>query len=163
MRSYERKNEQREPVRGVSVKDIDKQFERIDQIIGNGKDVRFRDAIVRFYEHLQNTLQLPCEVTGIEDFKWEESYIMGPGDPKKHDQLRKKQPSYQDVFDLLAIHKGLVSKWMLFPGKDLAAHVRRKSDGKEFCLGLAELKVIDKQSQNFQPLDDYALWFANYQ
>ena len=147
----------------LGTRSFDKQFERIDRIIGTGGKVSFKDALERFHEHLQNTVQLPCEVTGIEDFKWEESYIIGPGDPKEHEQLRKKQPSYQDVFDLLAIHKGIVSKWMLFPGRDLAAHVRRTSDGKEFCLGLAELKVVDKRPQNFQPLGDYALWFANYQ
>jgi hypothetical protein len=45
--------------------------------------------------------------------------------------------------------------------EDIVAHVRRKSDGKEFDLGLAELQVTDKKSSNFQPIDDYAVWLVN--
>jgi len=41
------------------------------------------------------------------------------------------------------------------------AHVRRKNDGKEFYLGLAELRVTDKKSPNFQFVDDYAVWLVN--
>ena len=46
-------------------------------------------------------------------------------------------------------------------GEDLAGHVRRKSDGKEFYLGLAEIVAVDKKSKNYQLLDDYAVWFVN--
>ena len=49
----------------------------------------------------------------------------------------------------------------MFGGEDIGAHVRRKSDGKEFWLGLAELKAVDKKSANHQLLDDYAVWFVN--
>lgn len=49
-----------------------------------------------------------------------------------------------------------------FGGEDIAARVRRKSDGKEFYLGLAELKAIDKRSPSNQLLDDYAVFFTNY-
>jgi hypothetical protein len=42
-----------------------------------------------------------------------------------------------------------------------AAHVKRIKDGKEFVLGLAELKATDKKSANHQLLDDYAVWFVN--
>ena len=45
--------------------------------------------------------------------------------------------------------------------EDIVAHVRRKSDGKEFDLGLAELQVTDKKSRNFQLIDDYAVWLVN--
>lgn len=145
------------------MKNLDEQFERIDRIIGSGDDVIFEDALERFHEYLQGAIRLPCEVTGIEDFDWEEPYVFGARDRREYERLREARPSYQDTFELLAIQKGIISEWMLFPGRDLAAHVRRKSDGKEFCLGLAELKVVDRRSQNFQPLDDYALWFANYQ
>jgi len=51
---------------------------------------------------------------------------------------------------------------MLFAGEDIAAHVRRTTDGKEFHLGLAELKAVDKRSANYQVLDDYAVFFTNY-
>ena len=81
--------------------------------------------------------------------------------PKEYEKLRKTHPSYQDIFELLDIEEGIVSEWMLFQGDDLAAHVRRKSGGKEFYLGLAELKAVDKKAKNYQLLDDYSVWFVS--
>jgi len=104
----------------------------------------------------------PREVTGIEDFDWEEYYVWGPGSPKEYERLKKHQPSYRDRFELMAIERDVVSEWMLFGGEDIAAHVRRKSDGKEFYLGLAELKTVDRRSPSYQLLDDYAVFFTNY-
>ena len=49
----------------------------------------------------------------------------------------------------------------MHPQKDLAAHVRRISDGKEFRLGLSEIKAVAKGSPNHLLLDDYAIWFVN--
>jgi len=51
--------------------------------------------------------------------------------------------------------------WMMFYSEDVAAHVRRRSDGKEFYLGLAEIKAVDKKSINYQLIDDYAVWLVN--
>ena len=45
--------------------------------------------------------------------------------------------------------------------KDIAARLKRISDGKEFILGLSELKAIDKKSENYQLLDDFSVWFVN--
>lgn len=141
---------------------LDEQFDaRIEGILGDALDLTSEDCVERFYEHLRKGLQLPCKVTGIEDFDWEEYYVLGPGDPEEYEKLRQDQPSYQDVFLLLGIEKGIISDWMLIPGEDLAAQVRRQSDGREFCLGLSELKAVDKRSGNYQLLDDYAVWFAN--
>jgi hypothetical protein len=39
--------------------------------------------------------------------------------------------------------------------------VRRKSDRKEFRLGLSELKVVGKDPLNKHLLDDYSNWFFN--
>lgn len=135
------------------------QDDRIESIVGDAET--FEDGVDRFYDHLKKSLQLPCDVTGIEDFNWEEIYVIGPGDPEEYKELRKDQPSFQDKFELLAIEKDEESEWMMFGGDDLAAHVRRKSDGKEFYLGLAELEVVNKKSPNYQLIDDYAVWFVN--
>jgi hypothetical protein len=43
----------------------------------------------------------------------------------------------------------------------MAAHVRRLSDGKEFWLGLAEIKATDRKSQDCQLLGNYSLWFVD--
>lgn len=45
--------------------------------------------------------------------------------------------------------------------EDIVAHVKRKSDGEEFDLGLAELRATDKKSHSFQLIDDYAVWLVN--
>lgn len=135
---------------------------RLAALIGDLDECPFSEAMSKFYDHLRSSLELPCEVTGIEDFRWEERYVLGPPKPKEYARLREKQPSFRDTFELLSIEQGVVSKWMLFAGEDLAAHVRRKSDGKEFYLGLAELKVTNKNSKNHQLLSDYVTYFVNY-
>lgn len=139
----------------------DVQNARIERILGDDDGPTAEDCIDRFYEHLKSSLQLPCIVTGIEDFRWEEIYVIGPGDPKEYKQLRVNQPSYQDKYELLAIEREAWSEWMMFRGEDLAGRVRRQSDGKEFILGLAEIEAVDKKSKNRQLLDDYAVWFVN--
>jgi hypothetical protein len=139
----------------------DAQDARIEAIVGDDVDVEFEDCVDRFFDHLTKSLQLPCEVTGIEDFRWEEYYVVGPGDPDEHKRLRQDQPSFEDRFELLEIEADADSEWMMYHDEDLAGHVRRKSDGKEFYLGLAEIEAVDKRSKNYQLLNDYAGWFVN--
>jgi hypothetical protein len=144
-------------------KKMEPQDARIKEILqGDPDEVEFDEGLRRFYEHLRKNLQLPCEVTGIEDFEWEEFYVIGPGDKEEYRQLKKTQPSFKDLYDLLAIDLDADSEWMLYLGEDLGARVRRRSDRKVFCLGLAELKATERKSKNFELLDDYAVWFANY-
>ena len=50
---------------------------------------------------------------------------------------------------------------MMFIDEDLAARVRRKSDAKEFYLGLAEIEAVEQSSINYLLLDDYSVWFVN--
>jgi hypothetical protein len=78
----------------------------------------------------------------------------------EYKRLKKTQPSYTDKYELLDIKRGWRSEWMMFE-EDIVAHVRRKSDGEEFDLGLAELRATDKKSSNFQLVDDYAVWLVN--
>ncbi len=134
---------------------------RIEEIVGDLESAPFKAGVAKFYTHLSHSLELPCDVTGIEDFQWEERYIFGSSQPSEYASLRKIQPSFRDTFELMSIEQDVVSAWMLFGGEDLGAHVRRKSDGKEFCLGLAELEVVNKTSKNYQILNDYVVFFVN--
>jgi hypothetical protein len=138
---------------------MDEQEQRIDTIISEGVSM-FEEALVIFFNHLKQSLQFSCVVTGIEDFDWEEYYVLGHGSQAEYKKLKKTQPSYQDKYDLLAIEQEVMSKWMMF-SEDIGAQVKRKSDGQEFWLGLAELKAVDKKSKNHQLLDDYSVWFVN--
>lgn len=127
---------------------------RVEGIVGGASDGTFEDGLEKFFKHLKATLQFPCEVTGIEDFQWEEPYVIGGWSQKEYERLKKTQPSYTDRFDLLAIEQDAYSEWMMF-SEDIAAVVRRKKDKKEFVLGLSELRATDKKSNNFQLIDDY--------
>ena len=140
---------------------MDAQWKRIEAVVGNGETSTFEDQLGAYYQYLLRSLKLPCEVTGIEDFRWEERYVLGVGSRAEYERLRKDRPSYQDKYDLIAIEKGVVSEWMLFHGDDIGAHVRRKSDGKEFWLGLAELKAVGRKSPAAQMLHDFAVFFVN--
>ena len=139
---------------------FDEQMQRWEAIVGDAAEGTQEEALDVFFEHLEANLQLPCEVTGTEDFRWEEPYVIGGWSQKEYKQLKKTQPSYTDKYELLDIDPDERSEWMMF-NEDMVAHVRRKSDGEEFCLGLAELRVTDKKSPNFQIVDDYAVWLVN--
>ncbi len=139
----------------------DAQDKRIAAILGEIEDSSFDDTIDIFCEYLKTNLSLPCEVTGIEDFRWEEIYVFGPGDQAEYDHLKKTQPSYTDRYELLRIDRKGKPEWMLAWEDDVGANVRRIFDGKEFLLGLSELEATDKKSGNYQLLDDYSVWFVN--
>jgi len=131
------------------------------EAITDDEALGWEECFDRFYQLLTTSLQLPCDVTGVEDFQWEGFYVIGPGSAKEHKRLRQTQPSYRDIYELLAVKNGVDSDWMLLPGIDLAAHVRRKSDGRTFYLGLSEIKAVDKKSQNHELLESFADWFVN--
>jgi hypothetical protein len=139
---------------------FDDQMERCEAILGNAAEGTQEEAINAFLKHLKANLQLPCEVTGVEDFQWEEPYVIGGWSQAEYKRLKKTQPSYTDKYELLDIGQEEYSEWMMF-GEDIVAHVRRRGDGKEFDLGLSELRATDKKSPNFQLLDDYSVWLVN--
>jgi hypothetical protein len=136
------------------------QEQRIFSVIG-GEDVDSKTAFRRWHKHLTTSLTLPCDVTGIEDFQWEEFFVCGPGDRSEYKELRMTRPSHRDVFELTAVEVDAASEWCLVPD-ELKAHVRRKTDGKRFVLGLSELKSTDRRSKNYQVLHDYSVWLVNY-
>jgi len=90
--------------------EMDAQDERIKRILGDDEDLPFNEAVDAFCKHLQHSLELPCEVTGIEDFRWEEFYVIGPGNQREYQRLRKSQPSYQDRYELLDLENGVISE-----------------------------------------------------
>ena len=56
---------------------FDEQMNRWEAIIGDIAAGTQEDALKAFFKHLKSNLQLPCEVTGTEDFRWEEPYVIG--------------------------------------------------------------------------------------
>ena len=135
--------------------EIDKQDERISSIFGGEIPDVTEESLSTYLTYLKEHLELPCELTGIEDFDWEEYYVLGPGDQKEYERLKKTRPSYTDKYDLLSL-ADKVDGWV-----GILVNVKRVSDKKKFTLPLAELEATDERSKNYQLLDDYSVWFVN--
>jgi len=104
---------------------------------------------------LKNHVAIPCQLTGIEDFEWEEAYVFGFGSKREYQELKETQPSYTDKFFLISFIED-VDEWY-----GLLVRVQRLCDKKQFVLPLADLKSTDRKSKNYQLLDDYSVWFVN--
>lgn len=138
--------------------DFEASFRRIDEIVGDEED-ESRSAEL-WFKYLSQHLALPCDVTGSEDFRWEEPYVLGVGDPTEYRRLCRRQPSYRDIFTLERIEPDAAdSEWRLH-AEDIGAVVIRKRDGRQFLLGLSELRAVDHEA-NAQLLQDYSVWFTN--
>ena len=89
---------------------------------------------------------------GIEINKWEEYYILGPGDNKEYEELKKTRRSYLDVFNLVRIDENIDEDYGLF------AKVTRIYDRKRFNIPLVDLTAVDEKSKNYQLLIDCVVW-----
>jgi hypothetical protein len=139
---------------------FDEQDARITAVI-DGEEDPMRGSEL-WLKHLSVALRLPCDVVGSEDFRWEEPYILGFGDRSEYELLRTRQPSYLDVFRLERLEPDAADSEWAMRRDDTGACVRRERDGREFLLGLSELKAVDHGSPNGQVLNDFAVWFVNY-
>ena len=124
---------------------LDKLRQRIASIF-EMKDVPSVDieTLERYLDYLKQNLEFPCQLTGIEDFPWEEFYVIGPGSKKEHERLRKTRPSYMDTYDLLSFDDDVD------PNSGIVVNVQRVSDKKKFFLPLADLEATDERSKNYQ-------------
>lgn len=138
--------------------DFDASFRRIDEIIGEADE---SEGAAVWLKHLRDNLALPCDVTGADDFQWEEPYVLGVADAAEYRRLCRRQPSYRDIFTLERIEPDAADSEWAMHCEDLGAYVTRKSDGRPFVLGLSELEAVDHE-RNAQLLQDYSVWFVNY-
>lgn len=138
---------------------LDKQQKRIIAILDveDEEDTGVTDEnLKRFLNYLKDNLELPCLLTGIEDFSWEERYVFGYGDKKEYEKLKRKNPSYTDTFKLLEFDEFQPNEEQIF------VKVERVTDKKQFLLPLDNLEATQRKSRNYQLLDDYAVWWVNY-
>jgi hypothetical protein len=134
---------------------FDEQEQRIAAILGQEDLEVTQKTAQKYFDYLKQHIQLPCQLTGIEDFPWEERYVFGFGDEEEYEELKKTRPSYTDTFELLSFAEATANDGIL-------VEVRRLSDQKKFTLPLADLEAADEHSPNYQLLDDYAVWFVNW-
>lgn len=134
-----------------------KEFESKISKILNVKNIDVNvKKLTKYLEYLKQNIKLPCRVTGREEFVWEEEYVFGSGSKKEYEKLKKTHPSYTDTFTILQFED------VFDLDEGIVARVLRSSDKKEFLLPLADLEACDESSPNYEFLDDYGMWFANY-
>ena len=134
------------------------QEKRIEQVFSNKfSNLAMRpETIIHYKSFLEANLVLPVKLTGIEDFSWEEFYVLGPGDQLEYKMLKQTHPSYTDTYNMTKIS----TRYDKFLG--LLAKVTRLGDKKKFELPLADLKAVDKKSNEYLLLHDYSVWAINY-
>jgi hypothetical protein len=136
--------------------EYEKQEKRIIVILGTKKLDVTRKTLSTYLKYLKNHVETPCQLTGIEDFEWEEAYVFGFGSKREYEKLKKTQPSYTDKFNLIDFIDDIDDEY-----DGIFVNVQRLSDKKQFILPLADLKSTDRKSKNYQLLDDYSVWFVN--
>ena len=139
------------------IENVDDQDERIASIFGMDEVPVVSDETLRiFIQYIKDNMDTNCEITGIEDFEWEEYYIIGPGSKKEHKRLRKSRPSFMDTYKIIGFNDE--------PDEDygILVNLRRISDRKKFTLPLADLEETDKNHPSYQILHDFSVWFVNW-
>ena len=134
---------------------MDDQDKRIHDILGTESE-RSRQNSLKYLDYLKTAIKKPCNLTGMEDFPWEEKYIIGGWDKKEYEELKKNNPSYTDEYELIEF---------ILPelGDDeILAKVKRISDKKTFEIGISWLEGTDKESANYGIIEDCASWHVNY-
>ena len=140
-----------------AMSDFDEQETRIAKILGEDKVGDVNDITLRIYlAYIMKNIDFPCNLTGIEDFSWEERYVFGYGSKTEYENLKKTKPSYMDIYELLSFDDNINE------GYGILVNLKRVSDKRKFTLPLADLKATDEQSNNYKLLDDFSVWFVNY-
>jgi hypothetical protein len=128
---------------------------RFDHILGGANLRVSKESLESYRSYIQKNIAFPCELTGREDFDWEEIYVFGPGDKNEYAELKKTRPSYTDIYTFMSFDDQIEER------DGLMVKVKRISDYKQFVLPLADLKVTEANSPNHQLVHDYAAWFVN--
>ncbi|MGK7918668.1 MAG: hypothetical protein AB4080_01485 [Trichodesmium sp.] len=134
--------------------------QKLEEILGTTNFQVSQTNLKKYLKYLKQNIEMPCLVTGMEEFEWEEYYTMGSGSKKEYQKLKKTKPSYTDKFNLLKLDNKLTVE------EGILAELERTSDGQKFILPLAELETaleMDiEDSVNAELLEDYAMWFYSY-
>ncbi len=81
---------------------------------------------------------------------------LGGGNQKKYEELKRTNLSYTDECELVDILEEEMEE------NDLIARVRRLSDDKHLYIGLSWLTTKNRESKDYQLLDNFATWAVNW-
>ncbi len=133
----------------------DKQDKRIIKILGAGNLGVTLESLTLYREYLRKHLETPCTMTGIEDLQWEDKHSFGYADETDSEVLNNNRPSSTDVYELKRFEE------LIDEDIGILVKVKRVKDNRRFILDLKSLKAVDKASENYMLIDDYATWFGS--
>ena len=138
------------------MKELNKQEQRIVEILGVDNLVVTLKSLTLYRDYLRKNLDTPCIIIGVESFPWKEKYTVGYDDKTDYEALKRKQPSYTDIYELKRFEDPINEV------VGITVKVKRVNDNQRFIIDLAWLKAVDETSKNYTLLDDYSVWFVNY-
>lgn len=130
--------------------------QKLEGVLGTKNLEVNQSNLKKYLKYMKQNLTIPCLVTGIEEFEWEEHYTIGPGSKKEYQKLKKTKPSYKDKFNLLKLDNKLDAE------DGILAVLERTKDHLNFTLPLADLGAVVENSVDAELLEDYGMWFFNY-
>ena len=130
--------------------------EKLEEVLGTTTFKVNQTNLKKYLKYLKKNLAIPCLVTGVEEFEWEEYYTVGPGSQKEYQKLKKTQPSYTDEFNILKLDNKLDVE------HGILAVLERTTDNLKFTLPLAELEGVAEDSVDAKLLQYYGIWFFTY-
>ena len=141
------------------VNDYEEQKKRIEAVFGAKEIPTVKRKTLRIYfEYLKRNLPCPCVLTGIESMgylSWEEPFEFGYGTKAEYNRLRQEHGSHHDKYELKTF-----DAWV--GDEDIVVNVYRSPHHKQFTIPLSELQAADEESQTYQLLNDYSVWFVNW-
>ena len=130
--------------------------EKLEEVLGTTTFKVNQTNLKKYLKYLKQNLAIPCLVTGVEEFEWEEYYTVGRGSQKEYQKLKKTQPSYTDEFNILKLDNKLDVR------DGILAVLERTTDNLKFTLPLAELEGVVEDSVDAKLLQYYGIWFFTY-
>lgn len=112
---------------------FDEQDKRIEKILGEVDEDDAIEIMETWAKYLRDKLVFPFEGEIVEP---QEGGYLKPGN-------RLTVIGIEDFDDLYGVIAGVTYK------------------KRRYSLPLCDLEVVDKDSENFTPVDDYSMWFAN--
>ncbi len=128
----------------------------ITEILGADDQAVTLKSLTLYRDYLRKNLETPCVMTGVEDFPWEEKYVLGVDNAIEKEDLKKKPPSRSDIYELKRCED------LIDEVTGILVKVKRVEDNQRFIFELVSLKAVDERSKNYRLLDDYSMWFVKY-
>lgn len=135
---------------------FDEQERRIATILSTDNLTVTEEKQNKYFDFLKKNIQDKIILTGMEDFSWEEKYLLGGWSKKEYEKLKKTQPSYTDKYEFIELLEDIDEIY------GIIAKVKRVTDKRLFVLPVWDLKCIDKNSKNYEYISDYSFWMTNY-